>query len=269
MVYFIPTPIGNLDDISVRSLKLLTECKTLFCEDTRITKKLLSLLQERHHVHFSVERFISMHSHNEAHVLSSLDMALLNEPVAYLSDAGMPGVSDPGSALVRFCQAKNIAYEILPGANAALLAYVSSGVEAHQFLFYGFLPHKGNDRHNGLLEVLNAPYATIVYESPHRIEKLFEELAQFAPNRTIFAIKEATKLHEKRFLGTSLEVHAQSKMANLKGEWVVVITPECTQGGEALTKEDILDLPLPPKLKAKLLSKLTGMSVKEWYNALQ
>ena len=268
MVYFIPTPIGNLDDISVRSLKLLAECKTLFCEDTRITKKLIALLKERHHLEVPSQRFISMHSHNEEHLLSTLDVSVFDENVAYLSDAGMPGISDPGSALVRFCQEKKIVYEIVPGANAALLAYVASGVATHQFLFYGFLPHKGSERHNGLLEALNAPYATLLYESPHRIEKLFEELATLAPKRTVFAIKEATKLHEKRFLGTALEVQNASKNANLKGEWVVVITPEIHLQGQAITKEDILELDLPPKQKAKLLSKLTGLSVKECYNAL-
>jgi 16S rRNA (cytidine1402-2'-O)-methyltransferase len=268
LVYFIPTPIGNLDDISVRSLKLLAECKTLFCEDTRITKKLLSLLKERHGLECHVERFISMHSHNESYVLSSLDKAIFNETVAYLSDAGMPGISDPGSALVRFCQTHKIAYDILPGANAALLAYVASGIGTHQFLFYGFLSHKGSERHTQLLEALNAPYATILYESPHRIEKLIDELATLAPKRVIFAIKEATKLHERRFLGTSVEVKAQSASANLKGEWVVVITPELSLGGSAITKEDILELDLPPKQKAKILSKLTGLSTKECYNTL-
>ena len=268
MVYFIPTPIGNLDDISVRSLKLLTECKTLFCEDTRITKKLLSLLKERHGLECDVQRFISMHSHNETHVLSTLDKTIFDETVAYLSDAGMPGISDPGAALVRFCQTHAIAYEIIPGANAALLAYVASGIETHQFLFYGFLAHKGNERHTQLLEALNAPYATILYESPHRIEKLFEELATLAPKRTIFAIKEATKLHERRFYGTAYDVKKQTQTANLKGEWVVVIEPEIVENGSAITKEDILELELPPKQKAKLLSKLTGRSVKECYNTL-
>jgi 16S rRNA (cytidine1402-2'-O)-methyltransferase len=268
LVYFIPTPIGNLDDISVRSLKLLAECKTLFCEDTRITKKLLSLLKERHNLDINVERFISMHSHNENHVLSTLDITVFDDTVAYLSDAGMPGISDPGSALVRFCQENKIAYEIVPGANAALLAYVASGIETHQFLFYGFLPHKGGERHDGLLEALNAPYATILYESPHRIEKLFEELAILAPTRSIFAIKEATKRHEKRFRGTALEVQNLSKSANLKGEWVVVITPLLHHEGQAIVKEDILELDLPPKQKAKLLSKLTGLSIKECYNSL-
>jgi len=268
LVYFIPTPIGNLDDISVRSLKLLAECKTLFCEDTRITKKLLSLLKQRHGLECHVERFISMHSHNESYVLSSVDKAIFNETVAYLSDAGMPGISDPGSALVRFCQSENLPYEILPGANAALLAYVTSGIGTHQFLFYGFLAHKGSERHTQLLEALNAPYATIVYESPHRIEKLIDELATLAPTRVIFAIKEATKLHERRFLGTCVDVKAQTKTANLKGEWVVVLTPEPSLGGQAITKEDILELDLPPKQKAKILSKLTGLSIKACYSTL-
>lgn len=269
MIYFIPTPIGNLDDISVRSLKLLAECKTLFCEDTRITKRLLSLLSQKHHLEFQAKNFISMHSHNENAVLSSIDKKVFEETVGYLSDAGMPGISDPGSALVRFCQENSLPYEILPGANAALLAYVASGIETHQFLFYGFLSHKGMERQNELFEALNSPYAVILYESPHRIEKLIEELAEFAPNRKIFAIKEATKLYEKRFLGTSLEVQQASKTANLKGEWVIVITPESQHGGEAITKEDLIGLDLPPKQKAKLLSKLTGESVKDWYTKLQ
>ncbi|WP_333803050.1 16S rRNA (cytidine(1402)-2'-O)-methyltransferase [Sulfurospirillum sp.] len=269
MIYFIPTPIGNLDDISVRSLKLLAECKTLFCEDTRITKRLLSLLSQRHNLEFQIKNFISMHSHNENAVLSSIDKKVFEETVGYLSDAGMPGISDPGSALVRFCQENTLPYEILPGANAALLAYVTSGIETHQFLFYGFLSHKGMERQNELFEALNSPYAVILYESPHRIEKLLEELTQFAPERKIFAIKEATKLYEKRFLGTSLEILQASKTANLKGEWVVVITPEIQHGGEAITKEDLIALDLPPKQKAKLLSKLTGESIKEWYIKLQ
>ena len=269
MVYFIPTPIGNLEDISVRSLKLLTECVTLFCEDTRITKKLLTLLSSKHHLKFNIKKFISMHSHNEEAVLADIDMTIFEDNVAYLSDAGMPGISDPGAALVRFCKEKKLRYEVLPGANAALLAYVTSGISCHKFLFYGFLSHKGNDRQNELFEVLGSPYAVILYESPHRIEKLVEELAQFAPSRNIFVIKEATKRYEKRFSATGEKLQALLKNANLKGEWVVVIEPESNGSGEAITKEDILLLELPPKQKAKLLSKLTGESIKEWYTKLQ
>jgi len=269
LVYFIPTPIGNLDDISVRSLKLLTECVTLFCEDTRITKKLLTLLSKKHQLKFKVTKFISMHSHNEQAVLENIDMGLFDETVAFLSDAGMPGISDPGATLVRFCQDKKLKYEVLPGANAALLAYVTSGIDCHKFLFYGFLSHKGMDRQNELFEVLNAPHVVILYESPHRIEKLIEELVQFAPNRKIFAIKEATKRYEKRFFDFPCVIQELFKKTNIKGEWVVVIEPEAKAGGEMITKEDILALELPPKQKAKLLSKLTGLSIKEWYTKLQ
>lgn len=123
-------------------------------------------LKERHHLEISVERFISMHSHNESYLASQLDRALFDETVGYMSDAGMPAISDPGHALVRFCQEKNIPYEVLPGANAALLAYVASGIPTHQFTFYGFLPHKGAERHQGLLEVLQYAICHNSYESP-------------------------------------------------------------------------------------------------------
>ncbi len=268
MVYFIPTPIGNLDDISQRSLKLLCESRTLFCEDTRITKKLLSLLSEKHNLTFNIENFISLHSHNEKYVLDNIDMTIFDETVAYLSDAGMPCISDPGSYFVLFCQEQNISYEILPGANAALLAYASSGFSNPKFTFYGFLPHKGKQRETGLEFIKNSSIPIILYESPHRIEKLAKELAKLLPERKAIFIKEATKKFERRFVSTCKEINEQLKDANLKGEWVIVIDSEDTAKGDAITQEDILELKLPPKQKAKLLAKVTGESVKSWYDKL-
>ena len=268
MVYFIPTPIGNLDDVSQRSLKLLCECHTLFCEDTRVTKRLLSLLSEKHNLTFNIENFISLHSHNEKYVLDNIDMSIFDETVAYLSDAGMPCVSDPGSYFVLFCQEKNLAYEVLPGANAALLAYASSGFSNPKFIFYGFLPHKGKERDTGLEFLRNADMPTILYESPHRIEKLSSELAKLLPERNAIFIKEATKKFERKFIGTCSDINEQLKEANLKGEWVIVVDSTSTCKGDAITKEDLLELKLPPKQKAKLLAKLTGESVKSWYDNL-
>lgn len=268
MVYFIPTPIGNLDDISQRSLKLLCESHTLFCEDTRVTKKLLSLLSEKHSLTFNIEKFISLHSHNEKYVLDNIDMTIFDETVAYLSDAGMPCISDPGSYFVQFAQKNNLDYEVLPGANAALLAYASSGFLNPRFTFYGFLPHKGKERETGLEFIKNSSFPTIVYESPHRIEKLVDELAKLLPQRKAVFIKEATKKFERRFVATCKEIKEQFEDANLKGEWVVVIDSEATFKGDAITKEDILELNLPPKQKAKLLAKVTGESVKEWYSRI-
>lgn len=197
MVYFIPTPIGNLDDITLRSLKLLSECHTLFCEDTRVTKRLLSLLSQRHNIEFNIQEYISMHSHNEQKILETIDKDVFDKNIAYLSDAGMPCVSDPGSYFVKFCQENSIAYEVLPGANALLLTYAASGFSNPKFIFYGFLPHKGKERQNALYEVINSKYPVVLYESPHRIDKLAEELATNIPHVKAFFIKEATKKFEK------------------------------------------------------------------------
>lgn len=270
MLSFIPTPIGNLEDISQRSLRLLASATLLFCEDTRETKRLLTLLGERYSFESAPKTFIALHSHNEKEVLQTLDPALLTQPCCYVSDAGMPAISDPGAALVQFCQAHGVAYEVIPGANAALLAYAASGFAETEFSFFGFLPHKGRERELALQRLLEHPLNVVLYESPHRIEKLMEELAQKAPSRTLFALKEATKKHEKMFKGTALHVKTLMETSNLKGEWVLVIQKASSdRTTAALTLEDILHLSLPPKEKAKLLSKMTGESVKEWYGRLQ
>lgn len=268
MVYFIPTPIGNLEDISLRSLKLLSECQILFCEDTRITKRLLSLLAEKNNLKFNIEKYIPLHSHNEKKTLDTLELAFFDHKIAYLSDAGMPCISDPGSYFVSFCQANNVSYEIIPGANAALLAYAASGFTNPKFTFYGFLPHKGKERETGLEYIKNSPFPVIIYESPHRIEKLAEELATLIPEAKAFFIKEATKKFEKHFIGTCKEINEQLSSANLKGEWAIVIDSLQEQKGDAITKADLLELDLPPKQKAKLLAKITGKSVKDWYEQI-
>ncbi len=268
MIYFIPTPIGNLDDISLRSLKLLSECQILFCEDTRITKRLLSLLEEKHNLKFNIVKYIPLHSHNEKKTLDALELAFFDHKIAYLSDAGMPCISDPGSYFVSFCQANRLSYEIIPGANAVLLAYAASGFTNPKFIFYGFLPHKGKERETGLEFIKNSPFPVIIYESPHRIEKLANELATLIPDAKAIFIKEATKKFEKHFIGTCEAINKQLTSANLKGEWVIVIDNLEEKKGDAITKADLLELDLPPKQKAKLLAKVTGQSVKGWYEQM-
>jgi 16S rRNA (cytidine1402-2'-O)-methyltransferase len=267
LVYLIPTPIGNIDDISVRSLKLLAEMQILLCEDTRVTKKLLNLLSLRHNIEFKIEKFISFHSHNDEKVLSSLDLDIFSKNVAFMSDAGMPCVSDPGASLVKFCQEKDISYEVLPGANAALLAYATSGFEDSKFYFYGFLPHKGKERNEALGDVVNSDTLTILYESPHRIEKLADELAKICPSRKLFAIKEATKKFENKYFSIAKDFPNFLKLNNIKGEWALVLEPKIARSGKTINEEDIKSLDLPPKQKAKLLAKLTGKSIKECYKS--
>ena len=259
MLILVPTPIGNLEDISKRALLALENSEIIFCEDTRVTKKLLNLYN------ISLNKtFISMHSHNEDKVISQLDKnILIQKNCVYVSDAGMPGISDPGAKLVKFCQKENIPYSVIPGANAFLTAYVASGFEG-EFCFIGFLPHKGKERSEKLLKILQNDKISILYESPHRIEKLINELKELAPKREIFLAKELTKLHE-----TFIKDKAKNiKLENTKGEWVVIIDKGENNNKLELEYNDILELKLPLKEKSKLLAKISNKSAKEIYNEL-
>ncbi|GAB6073966.1 16S rRNA (cytidine(1402)-2'-O)-methyltransferase [Nautilia lithotrophica] len=260
MLSLVPTPIGNLKDISQRALEALEKSEIIFCEDTRVTKKLLNLLN----IPLNKE-FISMHSHNEKEIISKLDPEILKtKECVYVSDAGMPGISDPGSKLVQFCQENGISYTIIPGANAALTAYVASGFEG-EFCFWMFLPHKGKERSDKLKKIINSGKIAILYEAPHRIEKLIKELKELIPEREIFLAKELTKIHETYIKAKAKEL----KLPNTKGEWVVVIDKGEKNKELTLSYEDVLNLPLPNKEKSKLLAKLSDKSAKEIYKELQ
>lgn len=264
MLCLVPTPIGNLEDISNRSLKVLLEAELIFCEDTRVTKKLLNLLGEKYNLDFSNKEYKSFHSHNENQILKTLNKDTFSKNVVYVSDAGMPCVSDPGAVLVDFCIKNQIPYDVLPGANAVLTAYAMSGFTQNTFSFYGFLDHKGASRSSKLDEILSDDKLSILYESPHRLLKLLEELKQKDENRTIFLVKEISKLHQKTYKDSSKNLFEEFKNINIKGEWVVVIEPK-EKIGLNLELEDIISLDLAPKVKAKLIAKMTGQSIKEVY----
>ncbi|EAH4830005.1 16S rRNA (cytidine(1402)-2'-O)-methyltransferase [Campylobacter jejuni] len=269
MLYFIPTPIGNLSDISFRALELLKTCDLVFCEDTRVSKSLISLLNTKFHTDIHISKFIALHSHNEKEVLASIDLKIFEKNVAYLSDAGMPGISDPGKALVEFAQENNITYEILPGANAALVALVSSAFCQKEFIFIGFLANKGKERQKDIEKILNLPYPSIIYESPKRILSLVEQIMILDSQREIFLIKEISKKFEKKFKGNAKELFEILKKSNLNGEWVVVLqSKEQNFLQNTLCEKDIMDLELSLKAKAKLLSKFNGKNAKEIYQKL-
>ncbi len=263
MLYFIPTPIGNLKDITKRAFELLESSDIIFCEDTRVTKKLLNLLE----IEFKDKEFISLHSHNEETLVSKIDINIFDKIVLYLSDAGMPCISDPGAKLVQFAQQNSIKYEVLPGSNAALTAYAASGFSQKEFLFYGFLPHKSKERNIELLQILNNGYNTIIYEAPHRIKKLIKQIAIIDKDRLVFAQKEISKLHQKWYKSDAKSLSQTLESENIKGEWVVVIKG-IKKRVSNITKDDILLLDIPKKQKAKLLSKITGEEIKKIYNDL-
>jgi len=244
----------------------LSNADVILCEDTRITKKLLHLLQERYNLERKEQQFISVHSHNESAFIAKLDPALFKNNVVYASDAGMPGISDPGQLLVRYCIDHAIEYDVLPGANAVLTAYAASGFVETRMLFFGFLPHKGGDRSKALQQALHNGYTTVLYESPHRLGKLLDELLLEIPDRRLFLAKELTKKFQRYLSGQAEQIIGELQ-GNFRGEWVVVI-----EAGEmrqsSISEREILAFDLPKKTAAKLISKITGENPKACYQRL-
>jgi 16S rRNA (cytidine1402-2'-O)-methyltransferase len=269
MLTFVPTPIGNISDLTFRSLNILKEVELILCEDTRVTKKLLQLISQKLKIEFNQKQFISLHSHNEERFLTKQNKEiLLTKQVAYLSDAGMPCISDPGAKLVNFCIEEKIPYDVLPGANAVLTAFAMSGFTNKEFSFVGFLPHKGKDRQTQLQAMMNSQTITILYESPHRLLKLLEQIENIDTAREIFVVKELTKIYQQSFKGEVKDIYAQLKDTTIKGEWVVIVQALPMVAGNPITLEDIQKLDMPPKQKAKLIAKLTGENIKDIYNSL-
>lgn len=213
----IPTPIGNLEDITFRAVKVFQTCDAVLCEDTRTTGNLLR--------HFGIEKkLIPFHLNNEHKVLKqALSVILQNDLIVLASDAGTPGISDPGFLLVRECIRLNVDVETLPGPTAFVPALVNSGLPCNRFYFEGFLPHKkGRETRLKVLSELNE--TIILYESPHRLIKLLEEIEKhFGENAGISVSRELTKLHEENFRGTAKNALAHFGSKAIKGEIVVVI----------------------------------------------
>ena len=266
MLYFVPTPIGNLSDISAHALDILSSAEVAICEDTRVSKQLLNLLSQKFDTKFNVGEFYSLHTHNESEFFSKFDTEKFRQKICvYLSDAGMPCISDPGVSLVKFALQNGIDYEVLSGANALLLAVAASGIVEKEFSFLGFLPNTGKERICAIENLMKSPYPCVIYESPKRVLNLVENLEKIDKNREIFLIKEATKKFETKFKGKICEVLSNLKEANLNGEWCVVVDKSPNSGFERISENDILSLEIPPKIKAKLLAKITGKNSKEIY----
>lgn len=216
-LFIVPTPIGNLEDITLRAIRILNEVDLILAEDTRTSKKLLS--------HYNINTNLqSYHAFNEHKVLGSLVKRLKNgEKMALITDAGTPAISDPGFLLVRECLSEKINIECLPGATAFLPALVKSGLPADKFVFEGFLPHK-KGRHSRL-EFLSQEIRTfILYESPHRLLKTLQQLIDYmGPERKASVSRELTKHFEETVNGTLQEIKEHFEAKEVKGEIVVVV----------------------------------------------
>lgn len=213
----VPTPIGNLDDITLRAIKVLKSVDVILAEDTRNSGKLLK--------HFDIEtRMMPYHQHNEHKVVENIAQRIANgETMALITDAGTPAISDPGFLLVRSCVAKNIEVECLPGATAFVPALVNSGLPSDKFFFEGFLPHK-KGRQTRLKYLAQIPCTVVFYESPHRLIKTLTQIDEFfGDGRQVSVSRELTKIHEETVRGTATEVIGHFTNNVLKGEIVIVV----------------------------------------------
>ena len=267
MLTFIPTPIGNPQDITIRAMKLFEKAELFLCEDTRETKRLLRLLEERFDMVYPDARFVSFNEHNGTERLKEFGDVLEHTEVVYVSDAGMPVISDPGQILVAYAQEHHIPYDVLPGASALTTAYAASGFEEGKFLFYAFLPHKGKERSTALNEAMYNGFNTLLYESPHRLEKLLNEISTLDEDRELFLAKEISKKYQRYYRGTARSLIESLKEITIRGEWVVIIKAQQSKE-KSLSFNEVISLDLPPKIKAKLLAQLSDKSVKEWYKEL-
>ncbi|MBS1802487.1 MAG: 16S rRNA (cytidine(1402)-2'-O)-methyltransferase [Acidobacteria bacterium] len=282
-LYLVATPIGNLGDITLRALEVLKAADRIACEDTRQTQKLLN--------HYGITTpTISYHEHNERDRAAKLIEELKQgSRIAVVSDAGMPGISDPGSVLVREAIAAGISVIPIPGANAALSALIASGLPTDEFHFIGFLPEKAGARRTRLEAIAEQPrdtaQAVIFYEAPHRIADTLADLeAVFGPALRVVAARELTKLHEEFLRGAVAEVRTRlTERDRIRGEFVLLIelSPHTNNPGApglvSETWETISDQVkrlqsehnLDEKEALKRLAREQGKSKSELYRELQ
>jgi 16S rRNA (cytidine1402-2'-O)-methyltransferase len=217
MLYLVPTPLGNLKDITLRAIEVLQSVEVILCEDTRTSSKLLQ--------HYQIQKkLLPYHQHNEHQILHSVITQLQSgQNMALITDAGTPGISDPGFLLVRECVKNNIKVECLPGATAFVPALVNSGLPCNRFCFEGFLPLK-KGRQTLLKQLAEEERTLIFYESPVRLVKTLQEMiTYFGPERPCSVSRELTKLYEENYRGTLQDVCLYFQQKTVKGEIVIVI----------------------------------------------
>ncbi len=259
-----PTPIGNLEDVTLRVLSALREADVVACEDTRRTRTLL----DRYGVN---AKLVSYHEHNEEQRSAELVERMRDgATVALVSDAGMPLVSDPGYVLVRACVAAGLPVEVLPGPSAPLAALVASALPADRWRFVGFLPRKAAE----LRRVLAEPGGTLIaFESPRRVPATLALLAEGDPDRQVAVCRELTKVHEEVVRGSAAELAARYAEAPPRGEVVLVLGPASAADEEGPPPgleqvRRLVEAGAKPRVAAQVVAELTGGSVNRLYAAL-
>ena len=270
VLYFVGTPIGNLSDISSRAIHILQNVSLILCEDTRQTCKLLNKFGIKN-------KLISFNKYNSNQKLSQIiDKLKIGEPIALTSDAGLPGISDPGEELAKEARKEDIDVICVPGPCAALTALVASGLPSSKFIFEGFLPKKGIDREKVLQEISNNVKTTVIFESPHRLKRLLKELKIYCGGeRELIIAKELTKRYEQHIGSNIDEVINFFDENEVLGEYTIVIKgtikDQKIEFDELKIKEDLKELinyGLSLSSASKYISKRNNLSRKYVYNLL-
>ena len=272
-LYLVGTPIGNLEDITLRALRVLKECDAIACEDTRQTQKLLN--------HFGIEtRTVSYHEHNERERATELVSQLeQGQSISVVTDAGMPGISDPGYRLVTLAAEHNIPVVPIPGACAFLAALVASGLPTDSFRFNGFLPSKLGQRRTALAEIKDSQLTEIYYEAPHRIVDTLQDVVDvLGANRNVVIAREVTKLHEEFLRMKASDALAElSKRGEVRGEITLLIgraeQGEAPANEKKSVRQRVRELMGSEKIDEreamKRVAKEMGVSKSEVYRELQ
>jgi 16S rRNA (cytidine1402-2'-O)-methyltransferase len=273
-LYVVATPVGNLEDITLRALRVLKEVSVIACEDTRQTQKLLN--------HFDIDtRLVSYHDHNETTRSAELIVKLENgESVALVSDAGTPGISDPGYRLITLAIRHKIPVVPVPGASAFLAALVASGLPTDSFQFSGFLAARRGQRRTELEAIKDSKATQIFYEAPHRIVEALEDVAEvLGPERRIVVAREVTKLYEEFIRGTAADVFERMRHQEVRGEITLMIAKADESVVTAPTEKKIdvaqrlaeimSSQQLDEKAALKVLAKEQGVSKSEVYRQVQ
>lgn len=215
-LYIVPTPIGNLEDVTLRALRVLHETSLILAEDTRHTRKLLT--------HYSIStRLVSYHQHNKRARLDDALRALESDDVALVSSAGMPAISDPGFELIEAAIEREIELEVLPGPSAVVTAVVAAALPSPGFIFVGFLPRKSGDRRARLQVVSKLPYSLVIYEAPHRLLPTLRDLTAVLGDRRAVAARELTKVHQQLLRGSLSSIIAHFETTEPRGELTLVV----------------------------------------------
>jgi 16S rRNA (cytidine1402-2'-O)-methyltransferase len=220
-IVLVGTPIGNLGDLSPRAVRTLAEADVIACEDTRVTRKLLT------HEGITGKRLVTVHAHNEASAAEPLVAeAAAGAVIVLVSDAGMPGISDPGARLVAAATAAGVDVAVVPGPSSVLAALVLSGLPSDRFSFDGFLPRKGGERAARLAAIAAEPRTVVLFESPRRMQVTLENLlSACGPSRPVAVARELTKLHEEVWRGDLAEAVTWIESVEPRGEYVIVVGP--------------------------------------------